>query len=175
MLKLLIVFQQSLTTLSCLYFIQMTFNEEIQLVVKLLLAFVLGAVIGLDRERDGVSAGIRTYAAVCLGAALFTDIGENMRDIAASSRIISTIVSGVGFLGAGIIYKNEKKNSSSGLTTAATIWCTAGIGVAVGMDMYLIALVATLAVYFLLVLNKIPWYKKWMNSIRRKSDENDVD
>jgi putative Mg2+ transporter-C (MgtC) family protein len=65
----------------------MSLTDELQLALKLLLAFFLGAVIGYDRERDGVSAGIRTYAAVCLGSALFTDIGENLNDVAASSRI----------------------------------------------------------------------------------------
>src|SRR3954447_3794686 len=148
----------------------MTRPEELQLVLKLFVAFFLGAVIGYDRERDGVSAGIRTYAAVCLGSALFTDIGENLHDVAAISRIISTIISGIGFLGAGIIFKNEKTNTASGLTTAATIWCTSGIGVAIGMDMYLIALVATAAVYFLLVLHKFSWYKKWQESIKQKDN-----
>jgi putative Mg2+ transporter-C (MgtC) family protein len=148
----------------------MALADELQLALKILIAFFLGAVIGYDRERDGVSAGIRTYAAVCLGSALFTDIGENLNDVAASSRIISTIISGIGFLGAGIIFKNEKTNTASGLTTAATIWCTAGVGVAIGMDMYIIALVATAAVYFLLVLHKFPWYKKWQESIKPKDN-----
>src|SRR3954451_17413957 len=154
----------------------MTLPEELQLVLKLFVAFFLGAVIGYDRERDGVSAGIRTYAAVCLGSALFTDIGENLNDVAASSRIISTIISGIGFLGAGIIFKNEKTNTANGLTTAATIWCTAGVGVAIGLDMYLIAFVATAAVYFLLVLHKLSWYKKWKNRIKPKENhQEDID
>lgn len=130
----------------------MDVEKEFTIVLKLFVALVLGAFIGLDREKHGSSAGIRTYAAVCLGATLFTAIGEHLQDIAAASRIIANILVGIGFLGAGIIYKNDRANSSQGLTTAATIWCTAGIGVAVGLDMLIIAAAAAAAIYFLLSL-----------------------
>lgn len=136
-------------------------ESEWTIVLKLLLAVVLGGVIGLDREKHGRSAGIRTYAAVCLGATLFTAIGEHLGDLNAASRIIANILVGIGFLGAGIIYKNDVTNSSNGLTTAATIWCTAGIGVAVGMNMLIIAFVAAGALYGLLALHHQRWYINW--------------
>ncbi|KEQ29577.1 membrane protein [Pedobacter antarcticus 4BY] len=145
----------------------MDVEKEIFIVLKLLIAFVLGAAIGLDREKHGSSAGIRTYAAVCLGATLFTAIGEHLQDIAAASRIIANILVGIGFLGAGIIYKNDKTNSSQGLTTAATIWCTAGIGVAVGLNMLIIAVVAAAAIYFLLSLYHHKWYLRWKAKMQK--------
>jgi putative Mg2+ transporter-C (MgtC) family protein len=146
----------------------MDVENEFMIVLKLFIAFVLGAVVGLDREKHGSSAGIRTYAAVCLGATLFTAIGEHLQDIAAASRIIANILVGIGFLGAGIIYKNDKTNSSQGLTTAATIWCTAGIGVAVGLNMLIIAVAAAAAIYFLLSLHHHKWYLRWKTNMQKK-------
>lgn len=140
--------------------------NELHIVLKLLVAFVLGAFIGFDRERDGKSAGVRTYAAVCLGSCLFTDIGENLMDTAAGSRIISKIVSGVGFLGAGIIFKNEKTSSAEGLTTAATVWCTAAVGVAVGLSMFIIAVAGAVGIYALLTLPKFGFYIRWKKRIK---------
>ncbi|QJD97913.1 MgtC/SapB family protein [Mucilaginibacter robiniae] len=153
----------------------MDINNELNIVLKLLIAFILGGAIGYDRERDGKSAGIRTYAAVCLGASLFTDIGENLHDLSSTSRIIAYIISGIGFLGGGIIFKDSSNNRSQGLTTAATIWCTAGVGVAVGMNMFITAVVSAAAVYFLLALHKQAWYIRWKNKIRenRYVDDND--
>jgi putative Mg2+ transporter-C (MgtC) family protein len=142
-------------------------DNEWTIVLKILLAFVLGGLIGLDREKHGRGAGIRTYAAVCLGAALFTSIGEHLGDIAAASRIIANILVGIGFLGAGIIYKNNTASSPQGLTTAATIWCTAGIGVAVGLNMLIIALVSTIAIYFLLALHHQQWYIRWKKRMQK--------
>lgn len=154
---------------------QMDVENEFMIVLKLLIAFVLGAVVGLDREKHGSSAGIRTYAAVCLGATLFTAIGEHLQDIAAASRIIANILVGMGFLGAGIIYKNDKTNSSQGLTTAATIWCTAGIGVAVGLNMLIIAIVAAAAIYFLLSLHHQKWYLNWKRKMQKDHQMENID
>lgn len=153
----------------------MDLDNEISVGLRLLIAFLLGAWIGLDREKHGNSAGIRTYAAVCLGATLFTAIGEHMGDTAAASRIIANILVGIGFLGAGIIYKNDKTNSSQGLTTAATIWCTAGIGVAVGLKMVAIAVLAAAGIYFLLVLHHQQWYLKWKKKVQEKHKDDNHD
>lgn len=141
---------------------------ELIIVLKLFAGTVLGAFIGYDRERQNIDAGIRTYAAVCLGATLFTSAAEHMEDITSMSRIIANIVMGIGFLGAGIIYRNDNTKSSFGLTTAATLWCTAAVGVAVGLNMFLIAIVAALILYFLLSLDRRTWYKRWVNKIKEK-------
>lgn len=145
----------------------MNFHFEFIIVLKILGAFLAGGFIGFDRERQGQDAGMRTYAAVCLGAALFTAIAEHLNDIAASSRIVSNIIVGIGFLGAGIIYKDQVNNRSTGLTTAATIWCTAAIGITIGMDLYIISAVATIALYLLLSLPNYHWYRNWINRIKK--------
>lgn len=144
---------------------------ELIIVSKLIVSFLLGAFIGLDRERHGRDAGIRTYAAVCIGATLFTAIGAHLiNDIAAVSRIIANIITGVGFLGAGIIYRNSTAGSSHGLTTAATVWCTAAVGTAVGLNMFIIATVSAMALFFLLSLHHQKWYVKWKNKMVHKHD-----
>ncbi len=131
-----------------------------------MVAFGLGLFIGLDREKKG-RCGIRTYAAVCLGETLFTTIAENINDdITSISRIVANIVTGIGFLGAGIIYRNNDSKSSHGLTTAATVWCTAAVGVAIGLDMFFIAITASLMIYFLLSLERRKWYMQWKNKVK---------
>ena len=87
----------------------MDIKIELIIVGQLFVAFLLGAIIGFEREKHGNAAGIRTYAAVTLGAALFTLIGVHSPDATASGRIVANIVTGIGFLGAGIIYKDSTK------------------------------------------------------------------
>lgn len=139
----------------------MDISNELLITLKLLVSFILGGFIGFDREKHGKDAGIRTYAAVCIGATLFTAIAEHLTDITSASRIVANIVVGVGFLGAGTIMRSNTSNSSQGLTSAATIWCTAAIGVAVGLNMFIIAVMGSLALYFLLTLHHRKWYIKW--------------
>ncbi len=153
----------------------MDVNTELVIVAKVLLSLFLGAFIGYDRERHGMDAGIRTYAAVCIGAALFTAIAAHlMNDVSAASRVIANIITGVGFLGAGIIYRNNDAGTSHGLTTAATVWCTAAVGVAVGLNMFIIAITGSAALYFLLSLHHQLWYVKWKQaSIKKHHKEKD--
>lgn len=137
------------------------YQKEIIILIKIIVAFVLGALIGYDREKHGQDAGIRTYAAVCIGATIFTSIAAHLGDTAAASRIIANIVMGVGFLGAGIITRNEATTNSFGLTTAATIWCTAAVGVTIGLNEFIVATATSLILYFLLTLDHQSWYVKW--------------
>ncbi|TDD97911.1 MgtC/SapB family protein [Flavobacterium cellulosilyticum] len=140
----------------------MDINAELIIVSKLIISFFLGAFIGFDREKHGRDAGIRTYAAVCIGATLFTAIAAHLvNNQGETLRVIANIITGIGFLGAGIIYRNNSVGTSHGLTTAATIWCTSAVGVAVGLNMFIIAIVASLALYFLLSLHHQKWYLKW--------------
>lgn len=117
----------------------------IQMVTQLVVASVLGFAIGLEREHRRKAAGMRTFALVCLGAALFTIISvDGFRAFALESaydpsRIAANIVVGIGFLGAGLIFLQG--NKVQGLTTAAALWVTAAIGMAVGIQMYSIAFV----------------------------------
>lgn len=154
----------------------MTPESELIIVLKIIVAFLLGAFIGYDREKYGKDAGIRTYAAVCVGSVLFTAIGEHLANTDAASRIIANIVVGIGFLGAGIIYRNGNNGAPHGLTTAATVWATAGIGVAVGLNMFIIATVSAVALYFLLSLHHYKWYVKWKERMKTNYPEsNDYD
>jgi len=147
---------------------------ELFIILKLLVAFVLGAFIGYDREKQNIDAGIRTYAAVCVGATLFSAIADVLADNASEARVIANIVVGIGFLGAGTIYRNNSSNNAYGLTTAATIWVTAAVGVAVGLDMFLTAIIASLMLYFLLSVEHQKWYKRWKENIKDKdTNKND--
>lgn len=147
---------------------------ELIIVGKLIVSFLLGAFIGFDREAHARDAGIRTYAAVCIGATLFTAVAAHLvSDAAATSRVIANIVTGVGFLGAGIIYRNDSTGTSHGLTTAATVWCTAAVGVAVGLSMFIIAIVGTVTLYFLLSLHHWHWYIQWKKKMINRHNEKD--
>lgn len=140
----------------------MELQTELLLLPRLGLAVLLGIFMGLDREIHGHDAGIRTYASVCLGAALLTIINTHI-EVADQTRIVANIVSGIGFLGAGIIFRDSSKNTISGLTTAATIWASAGVGIAIGYGMYLIGLTSTLLIILLLISHHFPFLKKHRN------------
>jgi putative Mg2+ transporter-C (MgtC) family protein len=106
----------------------------IRLAFRLVLAALCGAIIGVDRERMGKPAGLRTHTLVCVGAALFVMApAESGMATADLSRVIQGLAAGIGFLGAGAILKLNTEREILGLTTAATIWVTAALGVAVGL------------------------------------------
>ena len=126
---------------------------QLDMVIKLIVALALGLVVGIEREFVGKEAGTKTYSLVTLGAALFTIISfdPNFPD---PSRVIAQIITGIGFIGAGLIIFHE--NKIHGLTTAAGLWTMAGVGVAAGMGYYFLAVVSTLLVLFILfVLRKL--------------------
>ena len=124
-------------------------------VCKLVLSMLLGAVIGIERRRKGQIAGMRTFALISMGATLVMLISIYIPQVYLGlkngdpGRIAAQVVSGVGFLGAGAII--QMKGSVRGLTTAAGIWMAACIGLAVGAGMYLISIIATLLIIFILV------------------------
>lgn len=150
----------------------MDIKIEMLIVAKLFVALILGAIIGIERERHGNAAGIRTYAAVSLGAALFTLIGIHTTDATAAGRIVANIVTGIGFLGAGIIYKDNTTGFNHGLTTASTVWATAAVGVAVAYNMFTIAVITTGFIYFLLALHHFKWYLRFREKCKNNDDEN---
>jgi len=115
---------------------------EVEMVLRLLLAAALGAIVGFQRERAGKPAGIRTHSLISLGAALFAVVSALAFPDADPTRIAAGIVTGIGFLGAGAIIRREG-GLVGGLTTATTIWAVAGIGLAAGVGMYIVAPVAT--------------------------------
>jgi len=128
---------------------------ELQIVLKLLLAMILGGIIGWEREVGRRPAGLRTHILVCLGATLITIlaifIGENYSHLGSidSTRIIAGIVTGIGFLGAGAII--HAKESVRGLTTAASIWLVAAIGIAIGCGFYFSAIITVIFTMIVLI------------------------
>jgi len=124
--------------------------------ISIVLAALLGAGIGLERELSGKAAGLRTNLLICLGASVFTIISREMVTGTSGevTRIAAQIVSGVGFLGAGAIIQD--RHGVHGLTTAATIWLVASIGMACGGQFYVLAIVSSLiAVLALIGLKKL--------------------
>jgi putative Mg2+ transporter-C (MgtC) family protein len=119
--------------------------------IGIILAIVFGSAVGLERELRGKAAGLRTNILICLGAAIFTIISRRMSADQADSvtRIAAQIVTGVGFLGAGAIIRDA--TGIHGLTTAATIWLVASIGMACGAGFYKLATVSTLLAIIILI------------------------
>jgi len=124
----------------------------LELSLRLLLAAAMGAVVGYQRERAGKAAGRRTHALISLGAALFTVVSiEGFGFGVDTSRVAAGVVAGVGFIGAGaILHRNG--GIVEGLTTAATIWAVAAVGLAAGTGMYAISVVTTAIVFIVLFL-----------------------
>jgi putative Mg2+ transporter-C (MgtC) family protein len=121
-------------------------GDQLLIVARLALAALLGAFIGLERELRGYPAGVRTVALVTAGSALFTEISRLMGG--SEDRIAAGIVSGIGFLGAGLIFREGY--TVRGITTAATVWSAAAIGMAVGRELYLVGGLGALLVFILL-------------------------
>ena len=130
-------------------------SDETVMLLRLLLACGLGMAIGVEREMAGKPAGFRTHALVCLGAALFALVSIYAFETGAdSARVAAGVVTGVGFLGAGAIFL-QKEGAVAGLTTAATIWTVAAIGLAAATGLYWIAVVTTALTLILLQSDRI--------------------
>lgn len=131
-------------------------EQTAQLCVRLLVAVVLGAVLGLERELRGTAAGLRTHMLVALGSALFVVVplqaGMEISDL---SRVLQGVVAGIGFLGAGAIIKLSEDREIKGLTTAASVWLTSAIGVAAGMGREATAMLCTALALCILLLSHL--------------------
>ena len=131
--------------------------EYTEVLLRLVLAVLAGGLIGLEREVVHKPAGIRTHMLVCLGSALFVLVTlETLPNEAA--RIIAGIATGIGFLGAGTIFKS--KDEVHGLTTAASVWAVSGVGIAIGLGYYLMTIIAVVLVLIVLQLNKPEFFKR---------------
>ncbi len=138
---------------------------QLDLLGRLLLAAVLGAAVGLERESAGKEAGLRTTILICVGAALLTNLSSALAagPGADPTRITAQIVTGIGFLGAGVILHH--RGHTHGLTTAATIWVVSAIGIAAGGRRYVAAIGATLLV--LIILVPLRWWEQRLEKRRR--------
>lgn len=131
-------------------------SPEIEVILRLLLATVLGAGIGYQRERANKPAGLRTHALISLGAALFTVVSMfGFGNGVDPSRVAAGVVVGIGFIGAGVIFRGMRGDSVAGLTTAASIWVAAAVGLAAGAGMYLVSSLVALITVILLIIPKV--------------------
>jgi putative Mg2+ transporter-C (MgtC) family protein len=141
---------------------------ELSILLRLVIATVLSGLIGYERERTGKQAGLRTHMLVALGAALFVSFNDlftraslplappgpvgNFRIQIEPLTTVEAIVTGISFLGAGTIFVSGRQGRVKGLTTAASIWVTAAVGIAVGLERYILAVGSTLLILVILHL-----------------------
>lgn len=136
---------------------------DYEITLRFLLAVILGALIGAEREYRGKSAGFRTMIMISLGSCLFTIISILIGGTSTPDRIASNIVTGIGFLGAGVIFKNE--NIINGITTSATIWTVAAVGMAVGGGYYFVSIGASIII--LIILAVLPYLERLIDKLNQ--------
>ncbi len=136
--------------------------QATRIVLRLMVAAILGGLLGIEREHKGKAAGVRTHMLVAMGSALFVLVSQQAGIIATDmSRVIQGLIAGVGFLGAGTILKGHAEEKVQGLTTAAGIWMTAAIGMAAGLGLEVTAVLSTLLA--LAIFSIVPWIIRRMD------------
>jgi putative Mg2+ transporter-C (MgtC) family protein len=149
-------------------------EAQLDILVRVVVALVLGAIVGIEREYRGHPAGVRTLAMVSVGSCVFTAAGLFLFPGHATdpTRIAAQVVTGVGFLGAGAIFRSE--DGVKGLTTAATVWVVAAIGMATGFGLYVVAAGGSLLVLIALALIRpieLRFLHHTVHPMRRHDDE----
>ncbi len=139
------------------------FTDE---VIKLLISLLIGAIIGAEREYRSKAAGFRTVILVTVGSCLFTILSIQLGDVNNQARIAANIVTGIGFLGAGAIYRD--KISIRGLTTATTIWISAALGMAIGCGQYDLSFTVTAIV--MIILLSFNWFQKVIDTVNQEKN-----
>jgi putative Mg2+ transporter-C (MgtC) family protein len=139
------------------------FGYQLEFLIDIGITLLAGFLIGAERESRGKPAGISTHCLVIGGTMIFTYISAQV-DPNSTSRIAAQVVSGIGFLGAGMILKSESTEKITNLTTAAAVWFAASIGMAIGFNLYFMALVGTA---FAVLVPRIPHISKLKESIDR--------
>ncbi|MGJ1361133.1 MgtC/SapB family protein [Sphingobacterium spiritivorum] len=143
----------------------MDINFELLLSAKLLLALVLGGVVGIEREKEQQNMGIRTFACICVASCLFVSVAAHLtEDKSATARMLAAIATGLGFIGAGIGFRNEK-NMPTGLTTAAGLWTIAAVGIAIALNMFVLAISATAITLLIFSFNQFAWYRRFIKKL----------
>lgn len=148
--------------------------------LRMVAAVIIGCVIGLDRNMRGKPTGVKTLGLVALGSALVTmaSMGFVVDSIAAddrSARVIQGVVTGIGFLGAGVILQNGSEGRIRGLTTAASIWVTAALGIVCGLGAWSVALIATVIVLLLFTVGRKVEHTLHRRWLRRPQRDREVD
>jgi putative Mg2+ transporter-C (MgtC) family protein len=139
------------------------FADQVEFVLKLLVSVLLGAIVGYERELSHKPAGLRTHIFVCMGACLFTIasfylLPENVSGSFDATRIAAGVVAGISFIGAGSII--ALRGDVKGLTTAASLWVIAAVGLMIGLGNYLLPIIATIIAYVILRLDRIEKNKR---------------
>lgn len=132
----------------------MDWNQEALMALRVVVAVLLGGFVGWEREWHAREAGIRTYGAVSLGACVFALLSTHVTTGNNPHVIAAGVVTGIGFLGAGVILRD--RGTIMGLTTAATLWATASVGLATGYGMYTLAVLVSVIIFILLALHHVP-------------------
>jgi putative Mg2+ transporter-C (MgtC) family protein len=146
------------------------FPVLMEVVIRMLVAVAIGCIIGIDRDLHGKPTGMKTLGLVSLGACLATMSAMGFSVAAPSanadvSRVVQGIVTGIGFLGAGVIIQNPEQNRVRGLTTAASIWVTAAVGIVCGLGLWSVALAATVILIALLTIGRLiekSLHRQWL-------------
>jgi putative Mg2+ transporter-C (MgtC) family protein len=142
---------------------------DLELIMRLVVATFLGYLIGLERQLTGHAAGDRTFALTALGACLFTVVSLRAFPVG-DTRIAAGVVTGLGFLGAGMILRGQEKEVK-GLTTAAAIWTVGAIGLAVGAGSYGLAIIAAVLTLFLLASERLLHIDQHIAARRKRRKE----
>jgi putative Mg2+ transporter-C (MgtC) family protein len=158
-------------------FLTLALRQDINMdsleLIQVLVALSLGFLIGIERQMHGSNAGLRTCALVSMGACLFGLASTHVHgptfyhSIVDPSRIAAQIVTGVGFLGGGVIFRD--KNNTRGLTTAAIIWITAAIGLAVAFEMFFLAVLTTALCILVLTMNRWSIFSRFFGADRNET------
>ena len=132
----------------------------VEILIRLVIAVVLGGLLGLERTLAGKTAGMRTYSMVSLGSALFVGLAQVVLEMTPADGVsplilASSVITGIGFIGAGLVFHNDHQMKISGLTTAAGLWVAAGVGIASGFGLYEIATAATILA---VIIFTIMWF-----------------
>lgn len=141
-------------------------HMDIEMILRVIIALLLGCILGYERERHGISAGIRTYGAISMGSCVFGILSIAIIN-ADPSRIAAQVATGIGFLCGGVIFRDG--NKVNGLTTAATIWATAAVGLAISFGMYAVSVVTTFLIFLLLYLPNMQWWKRISPKVKSKN------
>lgn len=136
---------------------------DYEILLRLLVAMLWGGIVGAEREYRSKSAGFRTMIMISMGACFFTIMSNLIGAESGSDRIASNIVTGIGFLGAGVIFVGDKR--INGITTAATIWVVAAVGMGIGAGFYTYSAAACVLVIF--ILSVLPYFEKVIDKINK--------
>jgi putative Mg2+ transporter-C (MgtC) family protein len=149
---------------------ELEWMSQLDLGLRLLIAILLGGLIGLERERKGHDAGVGTFALVTLGACVFSLVSDLVfAEASDNTRIASGVVEGIGFLGAGLIIQS-RRGDITGLTTAAALWASASVGMLVGYGLYVLAVMTTVAMLIVLIIRRVGPVANTLHEIK-KDDE----